>query len=55
MAQVAVCSEINTKHTALFHIRCYFISVVICIVCVLSVCKCVLSPGDNPTAVNKYY
>ena len=21
---------------------------------VLSVCKCVLSPGDNPTAVNKY-
>jgi hypothetical protein len=22
--------------------------------CVLFVCKCVLSPGDNPTAVNKY-
>jgi len=22
--------------------------------CVLFVCKCVLPPGDNPTAVNKY-
>ena len=35
--------------------------VVICVVlllfvlfCVLFVCKCALSPGDNPTAVNKY-
>ena len=33
--------------------------VVLCIVCfvsfyVLFVCKCVLPPGDNPTAVNKY-
>jgi hypothetical protein len=35
--------------------------VVICVVrllfvlfCVLFVCKCVLPPGDNPTAVNKY-
>ena len=34
---------------------------VICVVrllfvlfCVLFVCKCVLPPGDNPTAVNKY-
>jgi hypothetical protein len=40
---------------ALFHISCYFISVVICVVCVLSGCKCVLPPGDNPIAVNKYY
>jgi hypothetical protein len=39
----------------LFHISCYFISVVICVVCVLSGCKCVLPPGDNPVAVNKYY
>jgi hypothetical protein len=37
------------------------ILVVICVVwllfvlfCVLFVCKCVLPPGDNPTAVNKY-
>jgi hypothetical protein len=36
-------------------------SAVICVVrllsvlfCVLFVCKCVLPPGDNPTAVNKY-
>jgi len=35
--------------------------VVICVVCllfmlfyVLFLCKCVLPPGDNPTAVNKY-
>ena len=33
--------------------------VVVCIVCfvlfyVLFVCKCVLPPGDNPVAVNKY-
>jgi len=33
--------------------------VVLCIVCfvlfyVLFVCKCVLPPGDNPIAVNKY-
>ena len=32
--------------------------VVVCIVCfvfyVLFVCKCVLPPGDNPIAVNKY-
>ena len=34
--------------------------VVICVVrllfvlCILFVCKCVLPPGDNPTAVNKY-
>jgi hypothetical protein len=37
------------------------ILVVICVVlllfvlfCVLFVCKCVLPPGDNPIAVNKY-
>jgi hypothetical protein len=36
--------------------------VVICVVCLLFVlfyalfvCKCVLPPGDNPIAVNKYY
>jgi hypothetical protein len=36
--------------------------VVICVVCllfvlfyVLFVCKCVLPPGDNPVAVNKYH
>ena len=36
--------------------------VVICVVrllfvlfCVLFVCKCVLPPGDNPIAVNKYH
>jgi hypothetical protein len=40
---------------ALSHISCYFISVVICVACVLSGCKCVLPPGDNPIAVNKYY
>jgi hypothetical protein len=35
--------------------------VIICVVqllfvsfCILFVCKCVLPPGDNPTAVNKY-
>ena len=30
--------------------------VTLCIVCfyVLFVCKCVLPPGDNPIAVNKY-
>jgi hypothetical protein len=29
-------------------------SVVIVLFCVLFVCKCVLPPGDNPIAVNKY-
>jgi len=28
-------------------------SVIICVVLCI-VCKCVLPPGDNPTAVNKY-
>jgi hypothetical protein len=28
--------------------------VVICVVMLLFVCKCVLQPGDNPIAVNKY-
>jgi len=35
--------------------------IIICVVrllfvlfCVLFVCKCVLPPGDNPIAVNKY-
>ena len=42
---------------AFVHISCYlYCSVVICVVLciVLLVCKCVLPPGDNPTAVNKY-
>jgi hypothetical protein len=40
---------------ALFHIICYLgCSIVIVLFCVLFVCKCVLTPGDNPTAVNKY-
>ena len=46
----------------LFHISCYLcFSVIICVVLllfvlfyVLFVCKCVLPPGDNPIAVNKY-
>ena len=39
---------------ALFHISCYMCcSVVICVVLGI-VCKCVLPPGDNPIAVNKY-
>ena len=30
-------------------------SVVICVVlCIFCLCKCVLPPGDNPVAVNKY-
>jgi hypothetical protein len=28
--------------------------VVTCVVWLLFVCKCVLPPGDNPSAVNKY-
>jgi hypothetical protein len=47
---------------ALFHTSLYVCcSVVICVVrllfvlfCVLFVCKCVLPPGVNPSAVNKY-
>jgi ABC-type branched-subunit amino acid transport system permease subunit len=40
---------------ALFHIICYLCcSVVIVLFYVLFVCKCVLPPGDNPIAVNKY-
>jgi hypothetical protein len=31
----------------------FVLSVVICVV-LCSACKCVLSPGDNPIAVNKY-
>jgi hypothetical protein len=47
----------------LFGLFCCYLccSVVICVVrllfvmfCVLFVCKCVLPPGDNPIAVNKY-
>jgi hypothetical protein len=49
--------------TALFHISLYLCcsDVIICVVLllfvlfnVLFVCKCVLPPGDNPIAVNKY-
>ena len=44
-----------TKYLLTLHSYC----VVVCIVCfvlfyVLFVCKCVLPPGDNPIAVNKY-
>jgi len=42
----------NMNYT--FHISCYLrCSVVICVVLCI-VCKCVLPPGDNPIAVNKY-
>jgi hypothetical protein len=45
----------NGARPALFHIISYLCcSVVICVVLILFVCKCVLPPGDNPTAVNKY-
>jgi hypothetical protein len=49
--------------TALYHISLYLCcsDVIICVVLLLFVlfyvvfvCKCVLPPGDNPTAVNKY-
>jgi len=43
-------------------VSCYLCLVVICVVrllfvlfYVLFVCKCVLPPGDNPTAVNIYH
>jgi hypothetical protein len=35
---------------AIYVVLCIFICVVLCIV----VCNCVLPPGDNPIAVNKY-
>jgi len=50
--------------TALFHISLYLCcsDVIFCVVhwlivlfYVVVVCKCVLPPGDNPIAVNKYY
>jgi hypothetical protein len=39
---------------ALFHISCCVVRLLFVLFYVLFVCKCVLPPGDNPTAVNKY-
>jgi len=48
--------SVGLSNVVLFYVHC---CVVLCIVCfvsfyVLFVCKCVLPPGDNPNAVNKY-
>ena len=32
----------------------YVVRLLFVLFCVLFVCNCVLPPGDNPTAVNKY-
>jgi hypothetical protein len=39
----------NINRVKLFVVRLLFV-----LFCVLFVCKCVLPPGDNPVAVNKY-
>jgi len=53
--------EISKTYCQLRHVFVFVTLVCICVVrllfvlfCVLFVCKCVLPPGDNPIAVNKY-
>jgi len=40
-------------HSSTLVVICVF-RLLLVLFCVLFVCKCVLPPGDNPTAVNKY-
>jgi hypothetical protein len=52
-ARVNLAKKGHGPHSMLFGCLCCL--VVICVFYLVFVCKCVLPPGDNPTAVNKYH
>jgi hypothetical protein len=52
-ANARVKTRKDVARPALFHINLLF-GLLFVLFCVLFVCKCVLPPGDNPIAVNKY-
>ena len=52
-ARVKLAKTGHRPHSSTLLVIC-FVRLLFALFCVLVVCKCVLPPGDNPTAVNKY-
>jgi len=52
-AKVKLAKTGHDSHTSTFVCICV-VRLLFVLFCVLFVCKCVLPPGDNPVAVNKY-
>ena len=53
-ARVKLAKTGHGKHSSKLVVIC-FVRLLFLLFYVLFVCKCVLPPGDNPTAVNKYH